>query len=185
MVILKKIALDFDSVLSDTMRSWTCKHNQLHGTEFSKSDIKSWKFWEDLNVDVKVKDQCFQEAWRDWQNLPATEHDLDKKVKELSDFGEIDVVTSVDVKHLDDVRSWLENRSIEVQKVKHAESEKTHLSYDLFIDDSPELAKDAEKNKKKCFVYNQEWNSHIQQTEHVSRIHSLTDAIIEISNKGL
>ncbi len=182
---LVRIALDFDSVLSDTMRSWTCKHNQLYGTEFSKSDIKSWEFWEDLNVDVTTKDQCFQEAWRDWQNLPATEPDLDKKVEELSNFGDIDVVTNVDKNHLDYVRNWLENRNIKVQEIKHAGEEKIRLPYNLFIDDSPILAEDAEKNNKKCFVYNQEWNVHIQQSEHVSRIHSLTDAITEISEKRI
>lgn len=182
---MKKIALDFDSVLSDTMKSWTAKHNQLHGSDFSKSDIKSWEFWDDLGVEKEVMKTCFREAWKDWENLPATEPDLDKKVRELSDHGQVDIVTNVDEDHLEYIRKWLENGNIEVEEVKHAGGEKIQLPYDLFIDDSPNLAMDAEQHKKKCFVYNQQWNIHIQPSKNISRIYSLTDAIENISNKGL
>jgi len=182
---LEKIALDFDSVLSDTMIAWTDKHNLLHGTNFSKSDIRSWKFWEDLKVEVKIMKNCFQESWKDWKNLPATESELDKKVRKLSEFGIVDVVTNVDEDHLGYIRSWLENGNIEVNEVKHAGGEKIHLSYNLFIDDAPDLAKEAKKLQKNCFVYNQDWNVHIENSKTVSRIHSLTDAIDKISEKGL
>ncbi|MBS3926446.1 MAG: hypothetical protein KGZ34_07155 [Nitrosarchaeum sp.] len=186
MIYLKKIALDFDSVLSDTMRSWTCKHNQLYGTEFSKENIISWKFWDDLKVKVEIKDQCFQEAWKDWKNLPTTEPNLDKKVTKLSEFGTVEILTSIEPNYTKNVESWINEKDIFVKVVSSFKKNKIDdFNYDLYIDDDPDLAKKACSKNKKCFIYNQKWNHGIETCEYVSRIYSLTDAIDNIARKGL
>ena len=95
---MKKIALDFDSVLSDTMVTWVIKYNEAHSTNFTKDNIESWSFWKQKEFDCE-KDYAytfFRKSWADWKNLPATEPDLDKKVAKLSKFGQVDVVTNVE-----------------------------------------------------------------------------------------
>lgn len=183
---MKKIALDFDSVLSDTMHSWTLKHNQLYGTNLSKSDIKTWKFWKDLGIEDKIKDQCFQEAWKDWKNLPPTEQNLDKKVTKLTEYGDVEVLTSVDKNHIGDVKNWLNDKNIlNVEVIPTEGKNKIVYDYDLFIDDDPQLATDARSKNKKCFVYHQEWNRSVKESDSIIRIKSLTHAITQISKKGI
>lgn len=184
---MKKIALDFDSVLSDTMVTWTEKFNFERKHNLSKKDITIWKFWENIDV-VEKKDvgYFFRKAWEDWTNLPPTEENLNQKVSNLAEFGEIDVVTRVDDTHLHYVDKWLNHHGIhDINTVKHAEDNKISLDYDLFIDDDPDLADAAEINNKKCFVYHQEWNKKVEESDYVTKIKDLSHAIDEISNKGI
>ena len=183
---MTKIALDFDSVLSDTMVTWTEKFNFERGHNLSKKDITIWKFWE--NIDVVQKEDAkyfFKQAWEDWTNLPPTEENLDQKVSKIAEFGEIDVVTRVDNTHLRYVDKWLIHNNIHnINKVKHAGDDKISLDYDLFIDDDPDLAEAANKKNKKCFIYHQEWNKTVKENNNVIKIQDLTDAIDKISKKG-
>lgn len=182
-----KIALDFDSVLSDTMIAWTKKFNEENGTELTKDSITCWKFWEDpqINIELDYAVVFFRKSWEDWENLPATEENLDQKVDKLSEYGTIDIVTNVDETHLKYVKKWLDNGKINVNEVKHAAgSEKISLPYNLFIDDSPSLANLAKANNKNCFVYHQQWNIHIENSETVTRVNSLAHAIDVIAEKG-
>lgn len=184
---LKKIALDFDSVLSDTMVTWTEKFNFERGENLSKKDITIWKFWENIDV-VKEEDAgyFFRQAWEDWSNLPPTEDKLDEKVSKIAEFGKIDVVTRVDDTHLRYVDKWLHHNNIDdINEVKHAGDEKISLNYDLFIDDDPDLAKAAKEKNKKCFVYYQEWNKTVEESDNVTKIKDLNHAIDEISKKGI
>ncbi|MCH7560342.1 MAG: RpiB/LacA/LacB family sugar-phosphate isomerase [Thaumarchaeota archaeon] len=59
------------------------------------------------------------------------------------------------------------------------------FDYNLYIDDDPLLAKDADSENKNCFVYDQKWNSHVETSQYVSRINKLTDAIDNLSKKEL
>lgn len=183
---MKKIALDFDSVLSDTMISWTKKFNLERGHNLSKKDITIWKFWENIEV-VKKEDAgyFFRQSWEDWENLPPTEENLDQKVSNIAEFGVIDVVTRVDDTHLRYVKKWLNHNNISVNEVKHVEDDKISLDYDLFIDDDPDLADAAKIKKKKCLVYHQEWNKQVEENDKVTRIKDLNHAITEISKNGL
>lgn len=179
-----KISLDFDSVLADTMITWTEKYNQKKGTTLTKSDIISWEFWKDLKIESEYVSVCFRESWEDWKNLPPTEENLDQKITKLSEYGTIDIVTKVDETHLQYVGNWLEHNGIsDINSIKHAGNEKITLPYDLFIDDSPSLAIQAENNNKRCFVYHQQWNKHVPDNTKLSRIRNLTDALEKISDK--
>lgn len=182
-----KISLDFDSVLSDTMISWTRIHNSLYGSNWTKSDIKEWKFWKPLKVKPSVKDRIFRKSWKDWINLPPTESNLDKKIATLSEYGIIDVVTSVEKKSLKYVKKWLDRQNITtINGVRPVEyGKKINLSYDLFIDDDPGLANQANKLAKKCIIYKQTWNHEIDPSFNVVKVNDLTEACRIISEKGL
>ena len=186
---MKKIALDFDSVLSDTMVTWVIKYNEEHGTNFTKDNIKSWSFWEqkEFGFDMSYAFTFFRKSWSDWKNLPPTEPDLDKKVAKLSKFGQVDVITNVEKDYFENVKNWINKQNISVNDIISSEGKNKieDFDYNLYIDDDPLLAKDAHSENKNCFVYHQKWNSHIESTENISRIHSLTGAITKISEKGL
>lgn len=186
---MKKIALDFDSVLSDTMIAWTDKYNEEHSTHFTKDTITSWSFWdqEEFGFDKSYACVFFRRSWSDWKNLRPTEPDLDKTVAKLSKFGQVDVLTNVEKNHLGNVRDWLDDRNMhDIEIVPTEDKNKVKdFDYNLYIDDDPLLAKDADSENKNCFVYDQKWNSHVETSQYVSRINKLTDAIDNLSKKEL
>lgn len=179
-----KISLDFDSVLADTMVSWTNKFNKKYNRKLTKNDVKKWEFWHDFNIKKTDSDEIFREAWEDWKNLPPTEKHLDQKVAELTKYGTIDVVTSIDESHKNYVQQWLDSKKIKFNELKPTK-DKLSLPYDLFIDDSPSLANEAIKKNRSCLVYAQQWNTDIQTSDKVVRINNLTMAIRKIANKNL
>jgi len=185
---VKKIALDFDNVLSDTMVAWTSKYNEKHKTNFSKDHIETWDFWNqpEFQCTKSYADTFFRQSWEDWKNLPATEPSLDKTVARLAEHGEIYVVTNIEKNYLGNVNHWLEDQNISVKDVVHSGGrDKLNLEYDLFIDDDPDLANNAHTNGQRCFIYHQKWNKKVKESQHVSRISKLTETINHIAEKEL
>jgi 5'(3')-deoxyribonucleotidase len=182
---MKKIALDFDNVLSDTMIAWTKKYNEKYNKNLTKDDIRSWAFWKDFGIDHSQAMEIFNEAWTDWPNLPPTEDGLADTITGLAEYGTVDIVTEIDDSHLVGVKKWLDQNGIEINEIIHGEGKKISKPYDLFIDDSPSLAEQAMQYDKNCYIYDQKWNKHIEPSKNVLRIHSLTDAITKIADKGL
>lgn len=186
---MKKIALDFDSVLSDTMVSWVVKYNEKHKEDFTKDHIREWSFWEqkEFNFSMKYAFEFFREAWEDWESLPATEPNLKENTSKLIEFGQVDVVTSVEKEYLKNVDKWMEKQNLPKMEIisSHKLNKIKDFDYNLYIDDDPLLAKDAHSESKKFLVYDQKWNRKLDHSPHVTRINNLTDAINHISKEGL
>ena len=111
----------------------------------------------------------------------------DKTVAKLSKFGQVDVLTNVEKNHLGNVRDWLDDRNMhDIEIVPTEDKNKVKdFDYNLYIDDDPLLAKDADSENKNCFVYDQKWNKKVEESNCVTRINNLTDAITKISENGL
>jgi len=186
---MEKIALDFDSVLSDTMVAWTEKYNAKHNTKFTKDHIEKWSFWEQKEFGFKMDYAFvfFRQSWSDWENLPTTEPDLDKKVAKLTEFGQVDVVTNVEKDYFGNVKKWIDKQNISINDIISSEDKNKikDFDYNLYIDDDPILAQNAHSENKNCFVYHQKWNSHIETSQYLSRINNLTEATDNLSKKGL
>lgn len=177
-----KIAIDFDSVLSDTMVSWTQKFNEKYDKDFTKADVKKWTFWDDFDISHDAAKEIFREAWEDWENLQPTEDNLSTTTQELSELGDIDIVTNVEFSYRKYVQSWLEKNRIVYQNLVN-NSKKEELSYNVFIDDDPDLATTLSIAHKNCLVYHQQWNSHITEGKYIKRIQNLKESRDKIKSK--
>lgn len=104
-----KIALDFDSVLSDTMVRWVINFNNRYEKSYSKKHVTKWEFWSDFNIGKDEAFEIFEETWEQWENLPPTEDQLSKKTKKLNEIGKVDVVSNVSSSHIDFVKMGLKN----------------------------------------------------------------------------
>jgi len=170
-----KVALDFDSVLSDTMIRWVELFNEKKGTKLTKKDVVSWSFWNDFHITMDEAFDIFEEAWSDWKNLPPTEDNITDKVKQLTNISTVDIVTHVRDSHLQYVKMWLKNKNISYENFVSVQGDKMNLSYDVFIDDSPNVAQNSSQSGKDCLLYDQPWNRNIKG-EKITRIKSLDDA---------
>ena len=175
------IALDFDSVLSDTMISWVNRYNEKFQPSISKeTHILQWEFWNDLPISRKQALEIFDEVWTEWRNLLPTEKDLKKTIEKISSYGTVDVVTEIKEDHLIHVEMWLREHDIPYGELKYAQGKKVKLDYDYFIDDNPKFALECSSNGKNCLLYDQPWNRDIKGDK-ITRINRLNDVLGIIS----
>jgi 5'(3')-deoxyribonucleotidase len=169
---MRRIALDFDNVLADTMDVWIKYYNKIYKKSLTKQDIRKWEFWADLGISESEAFRIFDKVWSDLENLPLIEENAGVVIKELATITEIDIVTAVKAK----IKSWLDWKDIIYNDIVYG-YKKIHLDYSVFIDDSPILAKEV-PNEKICLLYNQPWNQNVsKKNKNIIRIHSLNQAL--------
>ncbi len=170
------VAVDFDSVLADTMVVWVHYYNKKYGKSLVKADVHSWEFWRDFGISREEAFTIFDYAWLDWENLPATEIDLSRTIERLSQYAKMDIVTSTKAP-IENVKKWLEHQLISYCNFIHIKEEtKLDLDYDIFIEDAPDVADAVSKYEKVCLLYDQPWNRKAF-TKNVFRIYNLREAI--------
>lgn len=188
-----KVALDFDGVLSHTMKRWVAVCN-LHyadkiGREVSLREVEKWAFFEDFGMTVNEAFAVFDKVWNNWQSLIPMEQDLDQKTKMLSNIahGELDIVTTVSEASLPNIERWLRAQKVKYRDIVHSKV-KHDLDYDVFIDDNPKNVVDMANAGKLVFMYNQPWNRHIDPKEYhnlehlgeIRRVYNLYHVIDEL-----
>jgi len=176
-----KIALDFDSVLSDTMTLWVAKYNEKYNKKHTKANVTKWEFWDDFGISLEEAKSIFRITWEDWENLCPTEKDLSKTTYQLNNIAQVDIVTSVEKTHENYVKKWLEKHNITYKDIVITNHDKHEHDYDIFIDDDPKL---PGKVKSRCFVYHQEWNRDVVGGN-VERINELKHVLDKLNKKDL
>jgi 5'(3')-deoxyribonucleotidase len=179
-----KIALDVDGVLADVIDSWLNYNNQIRPF-ISKEEISSWDFWKKFKINRYDFYKELTLCWKNWNTLPPTESNLDQITQNLSEFGQVDIVTARELSTDNFVKDWLEFHGIVYDKYVSVidGTMKANLDYDLFIDDSPLNAEKFSEQNKNFLLYSQPWNRHISSLNGI-RIYSLIDAVNQLNSKG-
>ena len=172
-----KIALDVDGVLADVIQSWL-NHNNSIRQEIQKHEITDWDFWEKFEIDRYDFYSELNSCWKNWSTIPPTEKNLSSVTKNLSDVGQVDIVTARERSTDSFVKNWLEYHNVSYDNYVSVIDGpmKADLDYDVFIDDSPLNALKFLKNKKTVILYSQPWNQHIVENN-IYRISNLSEAI--------
>ncbi|WP_428326172.1 5' nucleotidase, NT5C type [Nitrosopumilus sp.] len=176
-----KIALDVDGVLADVIQSWLNYSNSIR-QEIQKHEIIDWDFWKKFEIDRYDFYAELSSCWKNWTSIPPTEENLASITKNLSDIGQVDIVTARERSTDSFVKNWLKYHNISFDNyvsVIHGPM-KADLDYDVFIDDSPLNASKFLENKKKVILYSQPWNQHITENK-IHRISNLSEAIQKLN----
>ena len=180
----KRVAVDIDGTLADVMPIWVKVYNEEYSKKLDYRSIKKWAFWSDLGISTREFFRIFSKAWSRWEEIKPMEENVAEKMKILHQLCLVDVVTGRTEDTLGYVKKWLEkhkisfNRFVAVSSWKY----KLHLPYEFYIDDSPDLARLAERRKKIVLLYNQPWNTEIKEGAWVKRINNLSEAIEFLSS---
>jgi uncharacterized protein len=154
---MKRIALDFDNVLADTMTGWINYYNKKYNVNLRKSDITLWKFWELKTIGMEKADayRIFDLVWYEWQELEPLEENVGLIVDKIKNLAELDIVTATK----GEIMEWLKFHGVKYRELIKTDSiKKADLDYDIFIDDSPDDALELGERKKICLLYDQPWN---------------------------
>jgi 5'(3')-deoxyribonucleotidase len=178
----RKIALDVDGVIADVIESWLIYSNKIR-SPISKEEITNWDFWKKFKINRYDFYKELTMCWKNWNTLPPMEPNLSQITKNLSEFGQVDIVTARELSTDNFVKNWLKLHGIVYENYVSVidGTMKADLDYDLFIDDSPLNAKRFVENEKNFFLYSQPWNKHIPTKN--QRIFSLSDAVNQLSAK--
>lgn len=172
-----KIALDVDGVLADVIESWLIYNNKIRPS-ISKDDITNWDFWKKFKINRYDFYEELTSCWKNWNYIPPTEDGLSITTQNLSNFGQVDIVTAREPSTDSFVKNWLKLHDVTYQNYVSVIDGpmKADLDYDVFIDDSPLNAIKFLKRKKNVFLYSQPWNQHISD-QNIQRISTLSEAI--------
>jgi len=171
--LVLRIAVDLDGVLADTMVNFCRILNQRHSTQFTVNSFVQWDAWQIAHI---PKDEFFRtldEAWFEWENIPAVDDHIGEAVERIRRFGRVDVVTGRSQVTVQAAMNWLKEHKIPYDAFVRTESTKAkaRLSYDVFIDDSAELMCLIASSPDKCgILYTQPWNRNAGDMQRVFRV---------------
>jgi len=176
------IALDVDGVLADVIESWLIYSKKIRPS-ISKEDITNWDFWKKFKINRYDFYAELTSCWSNWNSIPPTENNLSLITQNLSNFGQVDIVTARELSTDSFVKNWLKLHNITYENYVSVIDGpmKADLDYDVFIDDSPINAIKFSKHKKKVFLYSQPWNQHISG-QNIQRISNLSEAITKLQS---
>jgi 5'(3')-deoxyribonucleotidase len=172
-----KIAVDLDGVLAETMEAWCKRANELLGTNLKLDDLDTWASWRKLGIDKNQFFQLLDEVWDDWENIPPTEPNLAEKVSRIKPLGSLDVVTGRSRRTVESAKHWLKHYEIPYQRFVRVPGmlDKIYLSYDVYIDDAPELMPLISKNLNMAgILYQRPWNQDVPDMPNISKVESWT-----------
>jgi len=177
-----KIALDVDGVLADVIQSWLNYSNSIRG-EILKHEITDWDFWKKFQINRYDFYSELSSCWGNWDSIPPTEANLSSVTKNLSELGQVDIVTARERSTDSYVKNWLEHFDISYDNYVSVIDGpmKADLDYDVFIDDSPLNALKIIAQNKKMILYTQPWNQRIREKQ-IHRVSNLSEAVNEIKS---
>jgi len=177
-----KIALDVDGVLADVIQSWLNYSNSIRG-KISKHEITDWDFWKKFEINRYDFYAELSSCWKKWDSIPPTEANLSSITANLSELGQVDIVTARERSTDSYVKNWLEHFDISYDNYVSVIDGpmKADLDYDVFIDDSPLNALKIIKQNKKIILYSQPWNQLITEKQ-IYRVSNLSEAVNKIKS---
>ena len=156
-----KIMFDVDNVLADSMTCWCKKASQFLKSPITKNDVRSHKIVGSVPIPPRKIFELQDQVWKEWESLPPTESDLDRKLKILKENGfEIYIATSRPKRLTDCVLQWLNKMKIyyDIFYSLGPRQSKTKISADALVDDAPEQIREFVRTGRVGFIYNQPWN---------------------------
>jgi hypothetical protein len=175
-----KIALDVDGVLADVIQSWLNYSNSIRD-KILKHEITDWDFWNKHQINRYDFYGELSSCWKNWKEIPPTEDNLSLVTKNLSELGNVDIVTARERSTDSFVKNWLEFHNVSYDNYVSVIDGpmKADLDYDVFIDDSPLNALKIIQQNKKIILYSQPWNQNITD-KYIHRVSNLFEAVDKI-----
>ena len=185
---IKKIGIDYDGTLARTQDVVTLLMNFKHNTSYTTKDIRDWYFWESKGLADdfwKIYDLFDNTALRR-AILPYDSY-VAPTVQQLAEKYDLTILTANDPKCVKPIQNWAAaNLHIHVPVIaigRGPSARKLDGSFDLLIDDSPELA--STESTIPRILMNTKWNEHVPDSFYVIRNRSWLEVpkTIEIFEK--
>ena len=192
---MKRIALDLDGVLVDSLGKFVEVWNSIRNDKKTLDDIKRFGFYTDWGISEAVFWIFFDLAKT--EKLDAIDPKAPKYIKKLFKQHSIDIVTARKESERGLVIRTLKNIGIFegehyanlviTPRLEH--SPKIKYDYDIYIDDNPNLARDVQAiqqfEDRVMLMWVQPWNWMVEGGHGVYRVNNWKDIMKWFSNNNL
>jgi 5'(3')-deoxyribonucleotidase len=178
-----RIAVDFDSVLSDLSVLQVLSYNLKYGACLKKEDINDWWWWNDIeNSDYIWSDECFNN--RDWMLATPPVEGAVAGARDLSGEGhELYVISDRKEHHVEWIREWLRRHRIRAEDVIVTSRDSGYTKVEAYqeldilvgIDDAEHNIEMLHPYVDTMFVFTQPWNTHALVGDNIKRVDSWED----------
>jgi len=172
----KTLSIDFDSVLADTMISWTKEYNKLKHTNITKSEITYWNIGMILPLSADEISTMFNYVWQScWRDIPPTEPGQSEILKRMRRRGyRISILTKRERPTVAYVAKWLDYHNIYSDDLIfiYDNTPKAHYAFDILIDDAPNNLVHITPPKV-GILFNQPWNKNFNWPLRVNTLREL------------
>jgi 5'(3')-deoxyribonucleotidase len=157
----KTLSIDFDSVLADTMITWTKEYNKLKHTNITKSEITYWNIGMILPLSAHEISKMFNYVWQYcWRHIPPSEPGQSEIIKRIRHKGyRISILTKRERPTVAYVAKWLDYHDIYSDDLIfiYDNTPKAEYPFDILIDDAPSNLVDITPPKV-GILFTQPWN---------------------------
>jgi len=163
--MIRKLAIDVDNVLADSIGTWCVKASKYLECEIDKNQIASHKIVGSVPMNPKDIFRLQDEVWRDWRNLPTTEPNLTRSISAIRKISvKVIIVTSRPMRLVECVRNWLADNQIDYDELYAIgpKERKASVRADALVDDAPEMIESFIMTGRTGFLYSQPWNRRIK-----------------------
>jgi 5'(3')-deoxyribonucleotidase len=178
---IKTVAIDFDSVLADTMILWTDEYNKTRHTNITKNEITTWDIGKTLPILPDEISEIFNKVWRNrWQNVPPTEPMQSQTIKRIHRMGyRISIITKRDRSTVTHVAKWLDYHDIYCDDLVfvYDNTPKAEYPFDILIDDAPVNLIDI-VSPRVGILFSQPWNRDFNWPIRVNTLKEVEEKIL-------
>ena len=161
-----RVAVDVDGVLINLMAEFLRIYNKIYKDNKQISDVKQWSFYEDFGIS---REECFDIFHKiNLMDVPVIEPNIAPYLNIINKKHHVDIVTArretdreILIKKLESMGVYKGKQYNELVIVGYEpHTAKADLDYDVYVDDSPELAKAIiESNTQRIMLlFDQPWN---------------------------
>ncbi len=180
-----KIAVDVDGVILQTLSMFCDIYNEMFKDSkgFKRKildDVKSWSFYKKWDLPEPIVWDIFDKVNERLLDVPLIDKYAKVVMRKMKANNIVDIVTARK-KEVADLLSLkltkhkiLENVHYDslITVNRRHKNAKAKMDYDLYIDDSPHLAKAIKEYKNKIlFLFDQNWNRHFKCEGNIIRVH--------------
>jgi uncharacterized protein len=178
---VKTFALDFDSVLADTMVIWVKEYNERYHTNINKSDIYAWDISQILPITPKEISELFNYVWEyRWEEIPPCELNQNNTIENIHKSGfRISILTRRERPTVSYVARWLDHHDIFSDDLifVYDAMPKSEYPFDFILDDSPTNLIDITAPKR-GILFDQPWNKDFQWPLRIKSLQDITGIIL-------
>ncbi len=181
----KRVAVDIDFTIADVSRPMLEMHNAINATNYKREDVTDWD-WASVNMTLDQFYDFYVKAWVDRYHSIGLIVDP-RLLREAERYYSLDLVTSraghpMSEKTIDPLKKWLRHHGLSDIKlvISKLNEEKSELDYDIYIDDSPNLARKISEDKRKMMFVVDAHNRSIRGTENVIKVRDVNEALLRI-----
>ena len=179
----KRIALDVDNTIADTLAYMSRYMLREHGIDYGKMEFASMSS-DELTQRTGLSEaqlrEIYVDAWMNgWNEISPLAHA--DKLQMLASAHDVDIVSSRDHTTAAGLQEWCRFHypSLSFGLVLPGfDADKSVLSYDIYIDDSPDLAMKISLCDAKCILLvDKPYNRHVGDGPGIFRVGDVNEAI--------